>query len=187
MKIMDQKCQYLAWPPFASCSATHLACIELIVACGVSAHSSSIAGYWQEPEQAVAHASPEHRPHQGQDPDPEHGPNARSLKTCGICGFVLCNKTAHFRAAFYCDQPKAHLCAKSYLLISILTCHTGQVDGWSWQRRSAHENRFKQIFLFSVKTAFQGISHKICSDFWMWILYQFCQKKRREKTTLWTK
>ncbi len=38
-------------------------------------------------------------------------PIARSLKTCDICGIMLCNKTAHFRVAFYCDQPKAHLCA----------------------------------------------------------------------------
>ncbi len=28
-------------------------------------------------------------------------PIARSLKTCDICGIVLCDKTAHFRA-FYC-------------------------------------------------------------------------------------
>ncbi len=27
-----------------------------------------------------------------------------------ICGIVLCDKTAHFRVAFYCGQPKAHLC-----------------------------------------------------------------------------
>ncbi len=37
-------------------------------------------------------------------------PIARSLKTCNICGIVLCDKTAHFRVAFYCGQPKAHLC-----------------------------------------------------------------------------
>ncbi len=37
-------------------------------------------------------------------------PIARSLKTCDICAIVLCNKTAHFRVAFYCAQPKAHLC-----------------------------------------------------------------------------
>ncbi len=37
-------------------------------------------------------------------------PIARSLKTCDICGIVLWNKTAHFRVAFYCGQPKAHLC-----------------------------------------------------------------------------
>ncbi len=35
---------------------------------------------------------------------------ARSLKTCNICGIVLCDKTAHFRVAFRCGQPKAHLC-----------------------------------------------------------------------------
>ncbi len=39
--------QYLAWPPFASHSATHLLCIELIrlliVACGMLVHSSSMA------------------------------------------------------------------------------------------------------------------------------------------------
>ncbi len=37
-------------------------------------------------------------------------PIARSLKTCDICGIVLCDKTAHFRVAFFCGQPKAHLC-----------------------------------------------------------------------------
>ncbi len=37
-------------------------------------------------------------------------PIAHSLKTCDICGFVLCDKTAHFRVAFYCGEPKAHLC-----------------------------------------------------------------------------
>ncbi len=37
-------------------------------------------------------------------------PIACSLKTCDICGIVLCDKTAHFRMAFYCAQPKAHLC-----------------------------------------------------------------------------
>ncbi len=37
-------------------------------------------------------------------------PIARSLKTCDICGIVLCDKTAHFRVAFYCGQPKVHLC-----------------------------------------------------------------------------
>ncbi len=36
-------------------------------------------------------------------------PIARSLKTCDICGIVLCDKTAHYRVAFYCGQPKAHL------------------------------------------------------------------------------
>ncbi len=29
---------------------------------------------------------------------------------CDICDIVLCDKTAHFRVAFYCGQPKAHLC-----------------------------------------------------------------------------
>ncbi len=39
-------------------------------------------------------------------------PIACSLKTCDICGIMLCDKTykAHFRVAFYCGQPKAHLC-----------------------------------------------------------------------------
>ncbi len=37
-------------------------------------------------------------------------PIARSLKTCGIFGILLCDKTAHFRVAFFCGQPKAHLC-----------------------------------------------------------------------------
>ncbi len=37
-------------------------------------------------------------------------PIARSLKTCNICGIVLCDKTAHFRVVFYCGQPKRHLC-----------------------------------------------------------------------------
>ncbi len=35
-------------------------------------------------------------------------PIARSLKTCDICGIVLCDKTAHFRVAFYCDLCNNH-------------------------------------------------------------------------------
>ncbi len=37
-------------------------------------------------------------------------PIAHYLKTCDIFGIVLCDKAAHFRVAFYCGQPKAHLC-----------------------------------------------------------------------------
>ncbi len=37
-------------------------------------------------------------------------PIACSLKTYNICGIVLCDKTAHFRVAFYCVQTKSHLC-----------------------------------------------------------------------------
>ncbi len=37
-------------------------------------------------------------------------------------------KTAHFRVAFYCGQPKAHLC-NNHAVISILICHTCEVDG----------------------------------------------------------
>ncbi len=37
-------------------------------------------------------------------------PIAHSLKIFDICGIVLCDKTTHFRVAFYCGQPKAHLC-----------------------------------------------------------------------------
>jgi hypothetical protein len=33
-----------------------------------------------------------------------------SLKTWDICGIRLCDKTAHFRVAFYCPQHKLHLC-----------------------------------------------------------------------------
>ncbi len=33
-------------------------------------------------------------------------PIACSVKSCDICGIVLCDKTAHFRVAFYCGQPK---------------------------------------------------------------------------------
>ena len=35
---------------------------------------------------------------------------ARSLKTCDISGIVLYDKSVHSRVAFYCEQPKAHLC-----------------------------------------------------------------------------
>ncbi len=49
------------------------------------------------------------------------------------------SKTAHFRVAFYCGQPKAHLCNNhACCLISILICHTCEVDGLYRQRRSAH-------------------------------------------------
>ena len=35
---------------------------------------------------------------------------ALSLKTWDFCGIVLCDKTTHFRVAFYCPQHKVHLC-----------------------------------------------------------------------------
>ncbi len=35
-------------------------------------------------------------------------PITHSLKICDICGIVLCDK--NLRVAFYCGQPKAHLC-----------------------------------------------------------------------------
>ncbi len=36
--------------------------------------------------------------------------HANCTLTQKICGIVLFDKTAHFRVAFYCGQPKAHLC-----------------------------------------------------------------------------
>ena len=36
-------------------------------------------------------------------------PIARSLKTFDICGIVLCDKTSHFRLAFYCPQHEVNL------------------------------------------------------------------------------
>ncbi len=33
-----------------------------------------------------------------------------NVMNMNICGIMLCNKTAHFRVTFYCDQSKAHLC-----------------------------------------------------------------------------
>ncbi len=55
-------------------------------------------------------------------------PIARSLKTCDICGIVLCDKTAHFRMAFYCGQPKAHLCnngkMEMHSVANVATLHT---------------------------------------------------------------
>ena len=44
------------------------------------------------------------------DVPPVSMPIAHSLKTWDICGFMLCDKTAHFRVAFYCPQHKVHLC-----------------------------------------------------------------------------
>ncbi len=37
-------------------------------------------------------------------------PFACSLKTCDICGIVLCDKTVHIRVDFYFGQPKPHSC-----------------------------------------------------------------------------
>ncbi len=36
--------------------------------------------------------------------------NCMLPQTCDISGIELCDKTAPFRVAFYCGQPKAHLC-----------------------------------------------------------------------------
>ncbi len=37
-------------------------------------------------------------------------PIARSPQNLQHLWHVLCDKTAHFKVAFYCGQPKAHLC-----------------------------------------------------------------------------
>jgi hypothetical protein len=42
-------------------------------------------------------------------------PVARSFKTWDVCGIVLCDKTAHFRGAFYCPQHKVDL-YKDYIV-----------------------------------------------------------------------
>jgi len=47
----------------------------------------------------------------------------------------------YFFVAFYCGQPKAHLCNNHAVIAqpcSILICHTCEVDGLSRERRSAH-------------------------------------------------
>ncbi len=36
--------------------------------------------------------------------------NCTLPQNCDICGIVLCDKNSNFRVAFYCGQPKAHLC-----------------------------------------------------------------------------
>jgi hypothetical protein len=40
----------------------------------------------------------------------QHANSTLPPRTCGICGIVLCDTTAHFREAFYCPQHKVHLC-----------------------------------------------------------------------------
>lgn len=50
---------------------------------------------------------------------------ARSLKTSNICGIL---------SGLYHHQSKAHLCSKNCCLISMLICHTCQMEGLSWQR-----------------------------------------------------
>ena len=41
--VNQKTSQYLVWPPFTSCSVTHLLISLLIVACGMLSHSSSMA------------------------------------------------------------------------------------------------------------------------------------------------
>lgn len=67
-------------------------------------------------------------------------PVVLSFESCNICGIMLCDKTAHFKAAFYCGQLKEqswkHSREKSGCLIGILICHTCVVDGLPHQKRS---------------------------------------------------
>ncbi len=58
-----------------------------------------------------------------------------SLKTCDIYGIVLCDKTAHFRVAFYCDQLR-HTCA----IIMLSNQHLDMTHLWGGlsQQSSAH-------------------------------------------------
>ncbi len=68
----------------------------------------------------------------------EDGGHTRYWLVFGTPGPPQYSKTAHFRVAFYCGQPKAHLCNNHAVLFSSLICHTCEVDGLSRQRRSAH-------------------------------------------------
>ncbi len=148
------------WPPFSSCSATHLLHIELIRLLIVECWSTplqwmcEVAGYWQELEHVGLRRSwrwrcwmwrswagvvtrglrlwgrldvlPNSRKQLWRwlkvekwtfnsratalvDISPVSIPIAHSLKTCVICGIVLCDKTSNFRVALYCGQHKAHL------------------------------------------------------------------------------
>jgi hypothetical protein len=54
-------------------------------------------------------------------------PIAHSLKNSDICGIVLCDKTAHFRVAFYCPQHKVHLCNVHAALKRLGVPLTGQL------------------------------------------------------------
>ena len=141
--------QYLVWPPFASCSATHLLRIEFIrlsiVACGMLVHSSSMAvrSCWRRlmVEKWTFNA----RATDLVDIPAVSMPIARSLNACGICGILLWDKTAHFRVAFYCGQSKAHLCT-NHDVRSASWCGTPvRWDGLSQQSRSAHYHTFRQI------------------------------------------
>jgi hypothetical protein len=62
---------------------------------------------------------------------------AWSLKTCDICGIVLCDKSAHF-SGFLLSPVQGAPVEWSCSLISFLICFTCQVDGLSWQMRNAH-------------------------------------------------
>lgn len=44
-------------------------------------------------------------------------PTARSVKPCDISGTVLCDETARFRVASYCDHSKAHLCINHAIIM----------------------------------------------------------------------
>ena len=66
-------------------------------------------------------------------------PIAHSIKTWDICLIALCDKTAHFRVAFYFPQHKAHLC-KSMPFNQLLDMPDLQVDIVSWQMRNAHRD-----------------------------------------------
>ncbi len=59
-------------------------------------------------------------------------------KTCDICGIVLCDKTAHLLEWPFIVASLRHTCAIIMLSNQHLRCHTCEVDGLSWQRRSAH-------------------------------------------------
>ncbi len=53
--------------------------------------------------------------------DNKFGANSYSQDAnCDICGIVLCDKTAHFRVAFYCGQPKEHMCNNHAVCVTAL-------------------------------------------------------------------
>ncbi len=89
-------------------------------------------------------------------------PIARSLKTCDICGIVLCNKTAHFRMAFYCGQPKAHLCnngkMEMHSVANVETLHTPLATFFPSKKATKPLSFYLALNSISIQVCFIGMT-----------------------------
>lgn len=81
------------------------------------------------------------------------------LKTCIICGIVLCDKHAHFQGDFWCDEHKAHLC----------TNHAVHSASWYATPVRDHFGSITWVWMYmSVSVIIWSHNYRCSTQRWQW-------------------